>query len=312
MKEEGRDKGGISSILAPESRLRVVISGASSGLGLALARHYLERGAIVAAFARRSELLHVLASEFPGQVHCYALDVRDGAAVQRAALDFISAVGVPEVVIANAGVSVGTLTEYAEDVDAFQQVMDINVLGMVKTFQPFVAAMRDAAGCQASPQSSGETTSHSTKLANNASQVAGYPAGGRGGKREKHFTLVGIASVAGLRGLPGAGAYSASKAAAITYLESLRVELHGSGVKVVTLCPGYIRTAMTEINPYPMPFILDVDEAARRMVRIIARQTSYAVIPWQMGLVGVLLRSLPRWLYDRLFFRAPHKPRGLL
>jgi len=293
MKEEGgRGKRGKSSILAPESRLRVVVSGASSGLGLALARHYLERGAIVAAFARRSELLHALAAEFPGQVHCYALDVRDGAAVQRAALDFIGCVGVPEVVIANAGVSVGTLTEYAEDVDAFQQVMDINVLGMVKTFQPFVAAMRDAAGSQPSPQSS--------------------PACGRGGKREKHFTLVGIASVAGLRGLPGAGAYSASKSAAISYLESLRVELHGSGVKVVTLCPGYIRTAMTKINPYAMPFILDADEAARRMVRIIARQTSYAVIPWQMGLVGVLLKSLPRWLYDRLFAHAPHKPRGLL
>ncbi|MDO9010437.1 MAG: SDR family oxidoreductase [Gallionella sp.] len=279
--EEGRGKGGKSSILAPESRLRVVVSGASSGLGLALARHYLERGAIVAAFARRSELLHALAAEFPGQVHCYALDVRDGAAVQRAALDFIGCVGVPEVVIANAGVSVGTLTEYAEDVDAFQQVMDINVMGMVKTFQPFVAAMRDAAGCSG------------------------------GGKGEK-YTLVGIASVAGLRGLPGAGAYSASKSAAITYLESLRVELHGSGVKVVTLCPGYIRTAMTMINPYAMPFILDADEAARRMVRIIARQTSYAVIPWQMGLVGVLLKSLPRGLYDRLFAHAPHKPRGLL
>ncbi len=252
--------------------LKIVISGASSGLGSALARHYLERGAAVAAFARRGELLQSLAAEFPGQVYCYALDVRDGAAVQQAAINFIGRVGVPDIVIANAGVSVGTLTEYAEDNDAFQQVMDINVLGMVKTFQPFVAAMRAA----------------------------------------RHGTLVGIASVAGLRGLPGAGAYSASKAAAISYLESLRVELHGSGVKVVTLCPGYIRTAMTKINPYPMPFILDADEAARRMARAIERQTSFAVIPWQMGLVGALFKRLPRWLYDRLFARAPHKPRGLL
>ena len=250
----------------------LVISGASSGLGLALARHYLERGAIVAAFARRGELLNSLLLEFPDQVHCYALDVRDGMALQQAALDFITRAGVPDVVIANAGVSVGTLTEYAEDLDAYQQVMDINVLGMVKTFQPFVAAMRNA----------------------------------------KRGTLVGIASVAGFRGLPGAGAYSASKAAAITYLESLRVELHGSGVKVVTLCPGYIKTAMTAINTYPMPFILEADEAARRMARAIERQTSFAVIPWQMGLVGGLLKRLPRWLYDRLFARAPHKPRGLL
>lgn len=252
--------------------LKVVISGASSGLGLALARHYLERGAVVAAFARRAELLQTLAAEFPGQVHCYALDVRDAAAVQQAASDYIERAGTPDVVIANAGVSVGTLTEYAEDVDAFEQVMDINVLGMVKTFQPFVALMRDA----------------------------------------RHGTLVGIASVAGFRGLPGAGAYSASKAAAIAYLESLRVELYGSGVGVVTLCPGYIKTAMTRINPYPMPFILEAAEAARRMARAIDRKTSYAVIPWQMGLVGALLKRLPRWLYDRLFARAPHKPRGLL
>ena len=210
--------------------------------------------------------------EFPAQVHCYALDVRDAAAVQQAALDFIGRVGVPDVVIANAGVSVGTLTEYAEDTDAFQQVMDINVLGMVQTFQPFVAAMREA---------------------------------GQG-------SLVGIASVAGFRGLPGAGAYSASKAAAITYLESLRVELQGSGVKVVTICPGYVKTAMTAVNPYPMPFILEVPEAASRIAKAIARQTSFAVIPWQMGLVGALLKLLPRWLYDRLFAHAPHKPRGLL
>jgi NAD(P)-dependent dehydrogenase (short-subunit alcohol dehydrogenase family) len=247
----------------------LVISGASSGIGLALARHYLERGSIVAALARRGELLHMLAAEFPGQVYCYALDVRNADAVQRAADDFIARVGIPDVVIASAGVSVGTLTEYAEDTDAFQQVMDINVLGMVKTFQPFVAAMRAA----------------------------------------NLGTLVGIASVAGFRGLPGASAYSASKAAAISYLESLRVELRGSDVKVVTICPGYIRTPMTASNPYPMPFILDADEAARRMARAIERQTAFTVIPWQMSLVGRVLKRLPCWLYDRLFANAPRKPR---
>jgi len=229
-------------------------------------------------------LLQTLAAEFPDKVHCYALDVRDAAAVQHAADDFIARVGCPDVVIANAGVSVGTLTEFSEDLAAFQQVMDINVLGMAKTFQPFVAAMRAAASSQPSPQ----------------------------GKREKHFTLVGIASVAGFRGLPGASAYSASKAAAITYLESLRVELHDTGVKVVTICPGYIKTPMTGINPYPMPFILDADEAALRIARAIERQTAFAVIPWQMGLVGMVLKLLPRWLYDRLFAQAPRKPRGLI
>jgi len=122
-------------------------------------------------------------------------------------------------------------------------------------------------------------------------------------------TLVGIASVAGFRGLPGAGAYSASKAAAISYLESLRVELHGTGVSVVTICPGYIKTPMTGQNPYPMPFMLDVDVAAKRIASVIDKQKRFTVIPWQMGLVGYVLRRLPCWLYDKLFANAPRKPR---
>jgi NAD(P)-dependent dehydrogenase (short-subunit alcohol dehydrogenase family) len=197
------------------------------------------------------------------------LDVRDASAVLQAAADFMVRVGVPDIVIANAGVSRGTLTEYVEDEEVFQNVMDINVLGMVKTFQPFLAAMRHA----------------------------------------RRGTLVGIASVAGFRGLPGSGAYSSSKAAAITYLESLRVEMHGSGIKVVTLCPGYIKTPMTDFNTYPMPFILDAEVAAKRMARVIERGTSFAVVPWQMGLVGWVMRRLPNWLYDRLFANAPHKAR---
>lgn len=252
--------------------LRVVISGASSGLGLALAQHYLQQGAQVAACARRADLLQNLSEQFPGQVYCYPLDVRDAAALQLAAQHFIAQAGVPDIVIANAGVSSGTLTEYAEDIHAFQQVMDINVMGVVKTFQPFISAMREA---------------------------------GNG-------TLVGVASVAGFRGLPGAGAYSASKAALISYLESLRVELHGSGVSVVTLCPGYIETPMTAINPYAMPFILPVDQAARRIARVIAARKSFAVVPWQMGLVGHLLKRLPHWLYNRILSKAKHKPRGLI
>jgi NAD(P)-dependent dehydrogenase (short-subunit alcohol dehydrogenase family) len=196
--------------------------------------------------------------------------VRDAAAIQHAAEDFMARAGVPDIVIANAGVSRGTLTEYAEDIDVFQQVLDINVQGMVKTFQPFIASMRAA----------------------------------------KQGTLVGIASVAGFRGLPGSGAYSASKAAAISYLESLRVELCDSGVKVVTICPGYIKTPMTAVNPYAMPFILDADDAAQRMARVIARGCSFAVVPWQMGLVGRAMKLLPNWLYDLILKNATYKPRN--
>jgi len=121
--------------------------------------------------------------------------------------------------------------------------------------------------------------------------------------------LVGIASVAGIRGLPGAGAYSASKAAAIAYLESLRVEMLHHNIAVTTIAPGYIRTPMTDINTYKMPFLMDVDIAAHKFVNAIARKRRFVVIPWQMGWVARLMRLIPPVLWDKLAKNAPHKPR---
>jgi short-subunit dehydrogenase len=249
--------------------LRVFLTGASSGIGHALATHYADGGATLGLVARRSDALQAMRNALHTECAVYPVDVRDARGMRQAAEEFAARVGGVDVVIGNAGVSAGTLTERAEDQAVFREIMEINVTGLFNTFSPFLPAMRGA---------------------------------GRG-------TLAGIASVAGFRGLPGAGAYSASKAAARTYLESLRVELHGTGVRVVTISPGYIRTPMTDRNPYPMPFLLPADEAARRMARAIARGAAHTVIPWQMGLVGLGLRALPRPLYDRLFARAPRKPR---
>jgi short-subunit dehydrogenase len=249
--------------------LKVFISGASSGIGEALARHYAQQGATLGLVARREDLLQQLTAEFSSPVSIYPLDVRDSAALQSAARDFISRHGVPDIVIANAGIGVGNLTEHAEDLPRFQDTLDINVMGMVKTFQPFVAAMRE----------------------------------------EKSGTLVGIASIAGYRGMPGSTAYNSSKAAAISYLEGLRVELHGSGVKVCTICPGFIATPMTEKNPFPMPFIISADNAAKKFAGVIAQQRSHATIPWQMAGAGVVLRHLPNWMFDRLFAKTTRKPR---
>lgn len=247
----------------------VFLTGASSGIGEALARHYAARGAKLGLVARRADLLESLAASLPGGADTYAADVRDLGALQAAAADFVAKHGVPGLVIANAGVSHGTLTEFAGDADVFRQILEVNVVGMVNTFQPFVAAMREA---------------------------------GRG-------TLAGVASVAGYRGLPGAGAYSASKAAAIRYLESLRVELRGTGVRVATVCPGYIATPMTARNPYPMPFIITADDFARRFARALDAGRDYAVIPWQMGIVAKLLAILPNAVFDAAFSRAGRKPR---
>jgi short-subunit dehydrogenase len=248
---------------------RVVITGASSGIGTALARHYARKGAVLGLIARRKTALEELATQLSTPVQIYAADVRDAVALQAAAADFMARHGCPDIVIANAGVSTGTLTEFPEDLAAFQEVLDINVVGMVQTFQPFIAAMRDA----------------------------------------RRGALVGIASVAGYRGLPGAAAYSASKAAAISYLESVRVELRASGVKVITICPGYIATPMTAQNPYAMPFILSADESARKFAGVIESGKTFAVIPWQMAIIARVMRILPNWLYDRLFGNAPRKPR---
>jgi short-subunit dehydrogenase len=252
--------------------LVVFLTGATSGLGEALARHYASHGARLGLFARReSELARLAAQLSPAPVLIYAGDVRDADSLARAGADFIARVGVPDVVIGNAGVSRGTLTQLAEDVPAFRAVFETNVMGLVHTFQPFLQPMLDA----------------------------------------KCGTLVGIASVAGFRGIPGSGAYSGSKAAAIAYLESLRVELRSSGVAVVTICPGYIATPMTAKNPYRMPFLLAPDKAARLVARAIARRKRFYVLPWPMALAARVLRVLPRWLYDRAFAKAKRKPRDV-
>ena len=206
-----------------------------------------------------------------GTVVHYRLDVTDERALADAARDFVGRFGAPDVVIANAGFGVGTQSDELADMEKLRRILDVNVTGLAATLAAFAPAMREA----------------------------------RAG------TLVGIASVAGFRGLAGNGAYCASKSAAITWLESLRVELHGSGVSVVCICPGYIDTPMTRVNRYRMPFLMSADEAAPRFARAIAARRRLVVIPWQMALVSLLLRAIPGWLYDRLAARAPRKPRDI-
>ncbi len=250
--------------------MRMIITGASSGIGAALAHHYAAHGATTLGLvARRGDLLQKLAAELKCEVLTYSADVRDAAAMNAIATDFIARSGCPDVVIANAGISTGALTEHSQDTTVFEETMAINFMGMLHTFQPFISPMRTA---------------------------------GKG-------NLVGIASVAGYRGLPGAGAYCASKAAAISYLESLRVEVKRSGVKVVTICPGYINTPLVAANPYSMPFIISAKQAANKIAGVIASGKSYAVIPWQVAIGARLLRLVPNWLFDRALRNAKRKPR---
>jgi NAD(P)-dependent dehydrogenase (short-subunit alcohol dehydrogenase family) len=255
--------------------MKVFITGASSGIGAALAKRYAALGADCHLVARRIaalEMVRVSLAQAERQ-RSYVVDVTDANALAEVAKRVIAESGVPDVVIANAGISGGTDTGDPRDLPSFRRIFDTNVIATVATFMPFIAAMKAAPPI----------------------------AGGR--------RLVVIASVAGVRGLPGSGAYSASKAAVTAYAESLRIELRDSGIQVVTIAPGFIDTPMTVGNPYPMPFLMHVDAFAARAVRAIASGRSFTVIPWQMGWVARLLRVLPDAIFDAALAKRGRKPR---
>jgi short-subunit dehydrogenase len=238
------------------------ITGASSGIGQALAARFYQEGYSLALVARRTAEIEAWADSTKidaRRYRTYGADVAQTDSIVAAGAACIAHQGVPDVVIANAGISVGIDTEDRGDLDVLAQTFAINNVGLAATFHPFVASMR-----------------------------------ARGSGR-----LVGIGSVASIRGLPGHGAYCASKAGVVAYCESLRGELRASGVKVVTLCPGYVDTPLTQGNRYGMPFLMGADDFADRAFRVIEAGSSYRVIPWQMGVVAKLMRLLPNALFDR-------------
>jgi short-subunit dehydrogenase len=250
----------------------VFITGASSGIGQALAQQYAAAGFRLALVARRTAALQAWADSQGLGADCvgvYGADVAMPDNIIAAAEACIAAQGLPDIVIASAGISVGMDSAERGDLDVMRDTFATNNIGLAATFHPFVRPMR---------------------------------ARGSG-------SLVGIASVAAIRGMPGHGAYCASKAAVVAYCESLRGELRGTGVQVVTLLPGYIATPLTANNPYAMPFLMRAPEFADQAYRAISAGTSYRVIPWQMAVVAKLLRLLPNALLDRAFAGRGRKPR---
>lgn len=248
------------------------ITGASSGIGQALAARYEAAGFRLALVGRRTLEMETWAAQrgmVMDRFRIYSADVSDINSIVDAGQACLQQQGVPDVVIASAGISIGVDTAVRTDLDVISQVFATNNIGLAATFHPFIEPMR---------------------------------ARGSG-------TLVGIGSVNGIRGLPGHGATCPSKAAVIAYCESLRGELRSSGVKVVTVCPGYIDTPLTRQNRYRMPFLMQPDVFADKAFAAIEAGVSYRVIPWQMGVVAKALRLMPNSLFDRVFAGRPRKPR---
>ena len=251
----------------------VLITGAASGLGQALAWRFYQAGYSLALMVRRADETKAWVREHQivrDRCRIYEADVSIPDSIVDAGHECLRRQGVPDVVVACAGISVGVDTAERSDIEVMSRTFAINNIGTAASFNPFVRPMVN----------------------------------------RRYGILVGIGSVNGIRGFPGHGANCPSKAAMISYCECLRGELRGTGVKVVTLCPGYIDTPLTQKNAYSMPFLMRAEDFAEQALRAIEAGVSYRVIPWQMSVVAKLLRMLPNPLFDRIFAGRPRKPRS--
>jgi short-subunit dehydrogenase len=247
-----------------------VITGASSGIGWALARRLAAEGCKVGLLARRLEKLEVLAQEIreAGGTAAFATaDVQDRGQALEAVKQVSAQLGPVDLMIANAGVGLPTLVEPMNVAD-IEQTIRVNILGVVYALEAALPSMLQR---------------------------------GRG-------HLAAVSSLAAYKGLPGESAYCASKAAVNAFMESLRIQLRGRGVAVTTICPGFVLTPMTEINKFRMPFVMSADAAAGRIVRALHRRRKVYNFPWQLSLLMKVTRWLPDWVLARTMQKYNENP----
>jgi short-subunit dehydrogenase len=251
--------------------MRAIITGASSGIGFALAHELANRGYELALLARRTELLDELARSLKTKSVAIACDVLDRDAVKSAVVRAQEQLGGPfDLAVANAGVSIpGHATKF--NVEESEQVFRVNVLGMIYLFDAVIPSMIE--------------------------------------KKSGHFA--GVASVAGLRGLPTGATYSASKAAMQAFLEGSRIELKPYGVMVTIINPGFVETPMTKKNKFPMPFMIKADKAARIIADGLEAKKRVIEFPRRMSLAMRLVRQIPDPIYDRIMAPYARRRRGV-
>lgn len=250
-----------------------VVTGASSGIGWALAKTLAGQGCKVGIVARRADKLEALASEIRdagGSAAYAAADVGDRRQTLAAIQAIIRQLGPADLLIANAGVGMPTKLEPFNVADT-EQMFRVNLLGVVYSIEAVLPEMLH--------------------------------------RRQGH--LAAVSSLAAYKGMPGESGYCSSKAAVNVYMEGLRVPLRAHNIPVTTICPGFVRTPMTAVNQFHMPWLLEADEAARRIVRALARRRKVYNFPWQTTLLMKLATWLPDWLLAKTLPKEPKKTAGL-
>lgn len=242
-----------------------IVTGASTGLGAALARELATRGDRVGLIARRRELIDELAAELTrngGQVVAVAADVGDRAALSRAVDSIRQQLGPIDLMIANAGLGRPDFID-PFSVDDIEAMIRVNLLGVIYSVNAVLPEM----------------------LARRRGQ------------------FVGISSMGAYNGMPGSGGYCGTKAAVSTFLKGLRIQLRDTGVRITTVCPGFVRTPMTDVNDFKMPWLLEPDVAARMVLRAIDRGVKVYNFPWQLAALTHVLKRLPDWCIAKWFPR---------
>lgn len=246
----------------------ILITGASSGIGEALALAYAKSGTALALTGRDAERVDAVAAACRTKgatVHTAVLDVLE----RERLADWVRAVDAKtpiDLVIANAGISGGSGSFETMD-EIARKIFAVNVDGVFNTVHPALPMM--------------------------------------GARKRGQIAIV--SSVAGFRGLPGAGPYSASKAAVRVYGEALRGRLRKYGIGVSVICPGYVRSRMTAKNKFPMPLLMDADRAAEIIRRGLEADRPRIAFPFPTYAAIWITNLLPLWLTDRLFGRFPDK-----
>ncbi len=248
----------------------IFLTGASSGIGEALAIDLAKKGATLGLLARREELLSGIVDKCEkagGAARIFACNVTDSDAVDKAAADFRAEFGHIDIMIANAGIGGNDEATRSYEPSAVKKLVDVNLMGAVNAIHAVVPQMLE--------------------------RGSGH--------------LVGISSLAGFRGLPKSAAYSASKAGMTAFFESVRLDVANQGVNVTIIQPGFIRTPLTEGRTNNMPFLMELDDAIPHFIRAIEKKKSFAAFPWQLATIVRAGKFMPSWLYDRIAGRARYR-----